>query len=70
MGYIIFECGVTEFDTLPPKNNNQNTFAINKDALVISLCDSKKGEIITQTEISREDAVELARLILNIYENN
>jgi hypothetical protein len=70
MGYIIYECEVTEFDILPPKNNDQTTFAINKEALVISLCDSKKGEIITQTEINREDAVELAKLILNIYENN
>jgi hypothetical protein len=69
MGYIIYECEVTEFDTLPPKNNDQNTFAMNKEALVISMCASKKGEVITQTEISREDAVELAKLILNIYEN-
>lgn len=68
MSTIILECSVTEFDTNPPKENDENVFAINQDCLIINLVDSIKDKILTQTEISKEDAIELAKLILLKYE--
>ena len=69
MSSIIFECDATELDILKRKDNNENAFAINDKSLVISLIDSLsiKNEIISQTEISKENAIKLAKLILHKY---
>lgn len=67
MSTITFECGVTEFDIIPKKENDENIFAINEKCIIINLMDTKKDKIIIQTEIAKEDAIELARLILLKY---
>jgi len=63
MSLILFECEVTEFDTLPIKINKTNSFSINQNCVVISFCD-KDENVIAQSEISIEDAKKLAKLIL------
>ena len=67
MSTITFECVVTEFDIIPKKENDENIFAINEKCIIINLMDTKKDKIIIQTEIAKEDAIELARLILLKY---
>ena len=62
MSTILFECDVTEYSIIPPKRNTENSFCLNDDCLVINIMAENK--IITQTEISKGDAVELAKLIL------
>lgn len=68
MGTIIYECDVTEFDIIPRKENNENAFALNQNSLIINLLDGTKDKILVQTEISKEDAINLAKLILLKYE--
>lgn len=63
MSSIIFECEVTEYNIIPPKENTHNAFNISNSCLVISFCDSDDN-VITQSEISIEDARKLAKLIL------
>jgi hypothetical protein len=67
MSSITFECDVTGFDIIPKKENDENVFAINEDSLIINLMDSKRQELLIQTEIEKKDAIELARLILLKY---
>lgn len=65
MSTIIFECDTTEFDIIPAKNNDENSFAINEKCLIINLMGNDK--ILMQTEIEKKDAIELAKLILLRY---
>lgn len=67
MSTIIFDCDVTEFDIIPKKENNENSFAINEKCLIINFMDSGKDKIIMQSEIEKKDAIELAKLILLKY---
>lgn len=67
MSTIVFDCDVTEYDIIPKKENNENTFAINEKCLIINLMDTQKNKIIIQTEIDKKDAIELAKLILLKY---
>ena len=70
MSTIIFECDVTEYDTIPDKNNDENCFALNDDCLIISFMDTKSNvndKILKQSEISKKSAIELAKLILLKY---
>lgn len=70
MSTIIFECDVTEYDTIPDKNNDENCFALNDNCLIISFMDTTsnvKDKILKQSEISKKSAVELAKLILLKY---
>ena len=67
MSTIVFDCDVTEYDIIPKKDNDENTFAINEKCLIINLMDTQKDKIIIQTEIDRKDAIELAKLILLKY---
>jgi len=65
MANILFECEVTEFDIMSEEENRNNSFSINEKCLVINLMDD---EIIWhQSEISKEDAIKLAKLILFVY---
>jgi hypothetical protein len=59
------ECGVTEYDNTPPKNNTKNRFSISDKSVTIAACNSK-GDPLYKTEISIEDATELARIILYV----
>ena len=49
--------------------NDENVFLVAFNCLIINLMDSRKDKILTQTEISKEDAVELAKLIFLKYNN-
>lgn len=66
MSTILFECDATEFNIIPPKENIENCFALNDEAMIINLLD-KNQKLITQTEIDKTDAMKLARLILLKY---
>jgi hypothetical protein len=65
MSSITFECDVTQFDVMPPKWNNENIFVLNPKCLIINLMDNQK--IMFQSEIEKQDAIELAKLILLKY---
>ena len=67
MNTITFECNVTEFDITPPQGNDQMAFSLNKNCLIINLMDSRQETILVQTEIEKNDAIDLARLILHKY---
>ena len=66
MSTIVFDCDVTEYDIIPKKDNDENTFAINEKCLIINLMDTQKDKIIIQTEIDKKDAIELAKLIFGL----
>jgi len=65
MSSITYECDVTQFDVLLPKENNENIFVLNPKCLIINLMDNQK--IMFQSEIEKQDAIELAKLILLKY---
>ncbi len=67
MSTIVFDCDVTEYDIIPKKENNENTFAINEKCLIINLMDTNNDKILMKTEIDKKDAIELAKLILLKY---
>ena len=67
MSSITYECSVTEYNVIPAIENSKNCFFISDKALVISMLGEDDQTCINQTEISREDAIELARLILFKY---
>ena len=67
MSTIVFDCDVTEYDIIPKKDNDENTFAINEKCLIINLMDTQKDKILMQTEIDKKGAIELAKLILLKY---
>ena len=67
MSTIVFDCDVTEYDIIPKKENDENTFAINEKCLIINLMDTNNDKILIQTEIDKKDAIELAKLILLKY---
>jgi len=59
MANVLFECNVTEFDIMSEANGN--CFTVNEKCLTISL-------INEEAQISKEDAIKLAKLILFVYE--
>ena len=65
MSSITYECDVTQFDVLPPKENNENIFVLNPKCLIINLMDNER--IMFQSEIEKQDAIKLAQLILLRY---
>jgi hypothetical protein len=65
MSSISYECDVTQFDVIPPKGNNENIFVLNPRCLIINLMDNER--IMFQSEIEKEDAIKLAKLILFTY---
>lgn len=68
MANIQFNCDVTEFDIMSEEENRNNCFSINEKCLIINLMDDEN--IYSQTEISKEDAIKLAKLILFVYGEN
>jgi hypothetical protein len=65
MSSITYECNVTQFDVIPPKENNENIFVLNPKCLIINFMDNEV--IMLQSEIEKEDAIKLAKLILFTY---
>lgn len=68
MNTILFECDVTEFDITPKKDNDEICFALNKKAMVINFMNTQEDSILMQSEIEKEDAIRLAKLILFNYD--
>jgi len=67
MSTLFLECEVTEHYASPPKDNKKIHFYLNKAALLINLLD-EDDKLMLHTEISKEDAIELAKTILMKYE--
>lgn len=55
----------TEYDTYSPEENEFTQFEINDRSMSIK-SQNADGEMLTETEISFEDAVKLANLILTL----
>jgi hypothetical protein len=66
---IQIECDVTEYNTKPPEKNTENIFSLNEKSMIINFMNDKE-KIIMQSEISSEDALKLARMIVYFYETN
>jgi hypothetical protein len=67
MSSISYECDVTQFDVIPPKENNENIFVLNPKCLIINFMENER--VIMQSEIEAKDAIKLAQLILLRYNN-
>jgi hypothetical protein len=67
MSTLQFKCDVTEFEIIPHSENNENHFYILDKCLVITLVNTDLNNILMQTEIEKNDAIELAKLILFKY---
>jgi hypothetical protein len=67
MNTILFECDVTEFDIVPKKENDEICFALNPKAMVINFMDTRNKHILMHSEIDKNDAIRLAKLILFNY---
>ena len=63
---ILFECDITDFVVSPPEEYEKNQFVISDNSLQINLLDDN-NIMLTNTEISKEDALQLAKLILLKY---
>lgn len=69
MSTITMECNVTEYAIIPPIEYEKVAFYLDEKCIVISFMNDI-DEVITQSEIEKEDAVNLAKLILLQYETN
>lgn len=69
MSTVTMECNVTEYAIIPPIEYEKVAFCLNEKCIVISFMNDI-DEVITQSEIEKEDAVNLAKLILLQYETN
>lgn len=67
MSTLFLECEVTEYYSTPPKENEKVNFCFKEKAIVINLLDEDK-KLMLHTEISKEDAIELAKTILMKYQ--
>ena len=59
------QCNTTEFDSFPPEECEFTQFEINERSMSVKALDANEVEL-SQTEISIEDAVKLAKLILTL----
>lgn len=67
MGQITLECDITEFAVISPIEYEKIVFCLNEKCIVISFMNDI-DEVLTQSEIQKSDAIELAKLILFNYE--
>jgi hypothetical protein len=67
MSILQFKCDVTEFEIIPHSENNENHFYILDKCLAINLVNFDENKVLMQTEIEKNDAIELAKLILFKY---
>ena len=67
MSKLFLECEVTEYYAKPPKENQNVNFCFQEKAVLINLMD-ENDRLMLHTEISKEDAIELAKTILMKYE--
>ncbi len=66
---ILIECPVTEYNIKPLEKNTENVFSLNESSMIINFMNDKE-KIIMQSEISADDALKLARMIVYFYETN
>lgn len=66
MSTILFDCDATEIEVTPPKKNDTNTFSLTQKSMIINIM--HRDKILMQSEISKEDALELAKLIIFKYD--
>jgi len=57
------EFDTTEFRTYPDEKNQSTVFNIDKKSMIITFCD-EHDNILTQSEISIEDARHLSKIII------
>ena len=55
-------CDITEYSVISPSEEVELSFSIGKEFLQIDILDSN-GNVLKQTELSIEDALELAEFI-------
>ncbi len=67
MSTITIECDVTEYAVIPPIEYEKVSFYLDEKCIVISFMNDI-DEVITQSEIEKQDAINLAKLILLHYE--
>ena len=68
MSKVTIECGVTEYAIIPQIEYEKVTFYLDDKCIIISFMDYEDN-VLTQSEIEKEDAIHLAKLILLEYEN-
>lgn len=68
MSTLFLECEVTREYSEPPKDNEKVNFCFQEKAVLINLLD-EDDKLMLHTEISKEDAIELANTILMKYQN-
>jgi hypothetical protein len=66
MSKISIECNVTEFAVYPPEEYEKVLFYLDEKCVVISFMDDNDN-VLTQTEIEKNDAINLANVILLNY---
>ena len=66
MSEISIECNVSDFAVYQPEKYDKVLFHLNEKCVVISFTD-KNENVLTQTEIGKKDAIELANVILLKY---
>jgi uncharacterized protein YneR len=64
---VQLECDTTEYYVTPKGKNESNVFYFQDKAMIINFV-GKEDNILNQSEISKEDALRLARLINNLYD--
>ena len=67
MSTLFLECEVIENYSKPPKENETIRFSFYEKSFVVNLLDVD-DKLMLQTEISKEDAIELAKTILMKYQ--
>jgi len=66
MNYLKLKVDVTEHEITPPEAQEHIIFAITEKSLIISIIDDNIS-VLEETEIEKNDAIELAKLILFKY---
>lgn len=66
MSEVSIKCEVTQYACMPPEEHSEVVFCLNNKSLVISFVD-EDDVVLTQSEIEKKDAIELANLILMKY---
>jgi len=66
MGLITYECIVSEFETNPDIESDVNKFTLRERCMEINILD-RDGDVIFISELEKENALELAKLIILKY---
>lgn len=64
---VQLECTTTEYYVYPKVENESTVFHFEDKGMIINFTD-EDNNVLEQSEISKEDALRLARLIIHLYE--